>query len=184
MSSPLRRQLDTCVLTLDSFSEFTGRMIAWLTLIMMLLTCTIVVLRYGFSVGSIALQESIGYLHAMVFLLGMAFTLQRGGHVRVDIFYRNFTQHQQAWVNALGGILFLLPISAFIFITSWDFVSNAWAVKEGSPNAGGLPLVYLLKTLIPIAAILLALQGFSEVLRGLLTLTETPKNNTVDAHHG
>lgn len=172
MSSQIRGLLDTCLTYIDGFSELTGRLVAWLTLVMMIITCVIVVMRYGFSMGSIALQESIGYLHAMVFLLAMAFTLRRDGHVRVDIFYREFNQHQKAWVNALGSLLFLLPICAFILFSSWDFVANAWQVKEGSPNANGLPLVYLLKSLIPFAAILLALQGIAEVIRSLLTLTE------------
>lgn len=167
----LHQTLDACLAYLDGFSELTGRLVAWLTLVMMTLTCVIVVLRYGFSIGSIALQESIGYLHAMVFLLAMAFTLRRDGHVRVDIFYRQFNARRKAWVNALGSLLFLLPVCGFILVTSWDFVANSWAVKEGSPNADGLPIVYLLKSLIPAAAVLLALQGLAEVLRSLLTLT-------------
>jgi len=172
MSSQIRGFLDRCLSYIDAFSELTGRLVAWLTILMMVITCCIVVLRYGFSIGSIAMQESIGYLHAMVFLLAMAFTLRRDGHVRVDIFYREFNRHQKAWVNTLGSVVFLLPICGFILITSWDFVINAWAVREGSPNANGLPLVYLLKSLIPLAAVLLALQGIAEVFRGVLTLTE------------
>ncbi|NIB39467.1 TRAP transporter small permease subunit [Pseudomaricurvus alkylphenolicus] len=172
MSSNKGTRIDAVVGLIDAFSEFTGRVVAWLTLAMMALTCLIVLLRYGFSIGSIALQESIGYLHAMVFLLGAAFTLQRDGHVRVDIFYRRFNREQQAWVNALGSLLFLLPVSLFILIYSWDFVVSAWRIKEGSPNADGIPAVYLLKSLIPLAAITLSLQGIAEVLRGLLTLTQ------------
>ncbi len=171
MSSYIRGSLDSCLSYIDAFSEFTGRLVAWLTVAMMMVTCVIVVLRYGFSIGSIGLQESIGYMHATVFLLSMAFTLRRDGHVRVDIFYRQFNAHQKAWVNAVGSLLFLLPICGFILITSWEFVSNSWAIKESSPNANGLPLIYLLKTLIPLSAILLALQGLAEVIRSLLTLT-------------
>jgi TRAP-type mannitol/chloroaromatic compound transport system permease small subunit len=171
MSSQIRGFSDGCLSYIDAFSEMSGRLVAWLTILMMIITCTIVVLRYGFSIGSIAMQESIGYLHATVFLLAMAFTLRRDGHVRVDIFYREFNHRQKAWVNALGSLVFLLPICGFMLITSWDFVANAWAVKEGSPNANGLPLVYLLKSLIPLAAILLALQGIAEVIRSVLTLT-------------
>ena len=162
---------------LDGFAVFTGRLVAWLTLVMMVLTCTVVVLRYGFSIGSIALQESIGYLHAAVFLLSAAYTLQQDGHVRVDIFYREFTAQSRAWVNVIGSIVFLLPVSVFILLYSWDFVVNAWQIREGSPNADGLPFIYILKSIIPVAAILLALQGLAEVLRGLLTLTRLEQHD-------
>ncbi|MYM63808.1 TRAP transporter small permease subunit [Pseudomaricurvus sp. HS19] len=168
---------------IDAFAQFTGRWIALLTLLMMLLTCVIVVLRYGFSLGSIALQESVGYLHSAVFLLAMASTLQRDGHVRVDIFYRRFSRAKQAWVNALGSLLFLLPVAGFLLFSSWNYVADAWAVREGSSSAGGLPLVYLLKSLIPLTAVLLALQAIGEVLRGLLVLLQEPQASGEGSSH-
>jgi len=160
------------ITTIDKFTELTGRLVAWLTLAMMLITCVVVIIRYGFSIGTPKLQESIVYLHAAVLLLGAAFTLKHDGHVRVDIFYRQFNVRQKAWVNALGAILLLLPVSVFIVFISFEFAANAWEVKEGSPNAGGIPGVYLLKTLIPITGITLALQGLSEVMRSSLLLVE------------
>ncbi len=162
--------LATVLTGIDCFAEWTGKTVSLLILVMMVLTCTIVVLRYGFSLGSIVLQESVGYLHAVLFLSAMAFTLKQDGHVRVDIFYRRLNRNQKAWVNAVGSLIFLLPVCSFIVYSSWDFVINSWRVKESSPNAGGIPMVYLLKTLIPVAAILLALQGGGEVLRSLLQL--------------
>lgn len=155
---------------IDAFSERTGHLIAWLTLAMMLLTCVIVVLRYVFSINFIALQESIGYLHAMVFLLGAAYTLKCDGHVRVDILYREFSARNKAWVNALGAILFLFPVSLFILFSSWDYAISSWLINEGSPNAGGIPALYLLKTLIPVTGFLLSLQGVGEVLRSCMVL--------------
>lgn len=171
MSLLHRDRLKALILYIDGFALLTGKVVSWLTIVMMILTCIIVVLRYGFSMGSIALQETLAYLHASVFLLAIAYTLQRDGHVRVDIFYRQFSARQKAWVNALGSVIFLLPICLFTILYSWDYVLNAWAVKEGSSSTGGLPAVFLLKTLIPLAATLLALQGGGEILRSLLVLT-------------
>ncbi len=155
---------------IDAFSHLTGRTIAWLTLVMMLVTCVVVLLRYGFGIGSIALQESVTYMHALVFLMGAAYTFERDGHVRVDIFYRRFNRRQQAWVNSLGSLLFLLPLSLFLFFVSFDFVANAWTIKETSSQPGGIAGVYLLKSLVPIMALTLALQGVADFLRHLLIL--------------
>ena len=161
---------------IDAFSHITGRTIAWLTLAMMAVTCIVVVLRYGFGIGSIALQESVTYMHALVFLLGAAYTFERDGHVRVDIFYRRFNRRQQAWVNSLGSLLFLLPLSLFLLFVSLDFVANAWAIKESSGQPGGIPAVYLLKSLIPLMALTLALQAIADLLRSLLILMTDPQS--------
>ena len=155
---------------LDTFSRSTGKLIAWLTLAMMALTSLIVLLRYGFDLGSIALQESVTYLHATVFLLGAAYTFVDDEHVRVDIFYRRFSPRQKAWVNAVGGIVFLLPVSLFLLGISWSFVSESWAIKESSGDAGGIAAIYLLKSLLPLAAFTLALQGLASILTSALLL--------------
>lgn len=168
--SPLQGTADL----IDAFSNVTGRVIAWLTLAMMVITCVVVVLRYGFGIGSIALQESVTYMHAVVFMLGAAYTFERDGHVRVDIFYRRFNRRQQAWVNALGSLLFLLPLSLFLFFISLDFVASAWEIRETSGEPGGIPAVYLLKTLLPVMALTLTLQGLADFLRSLVTLMTTP----------
>ncbi len=155
---------------LDRFAEWTGRTVSWLALALVLVTFAVVVLRYLFSFGSIAMQESILYLHASLFLLGSAYTLQQEGHVRVDIFYREFSARHKALVDLLGAVFLLLPVCLFLLWMSWDYVASAWAVHEGSRETGGLPYVYLLKTLIPIAGALLVLQGLSQILRSLGTL--------------
>src|SRR5690606_22659805 len=108
----------------------------------------VVILRYGFATGSIAAQEAITYLHALVFMLGAAYTLKREGHVRVDVFYRRLGDRARAWVDLLGTVLLLLPTFVFILVISWTFVANAWVRMEGSAEAGGLPLVFLLKSAI------------------------------------
>lgn len=166
MSGPLKpviRYLELC-------SELTGRCVSWLALLMVVVTVTVVVLRYGFSVGSVALQESITYLHAAVFLIGAAYTLKHDSHVRVDIFYRNFSARGKAWVNALGGLLFLLPLCGFVIVVSWDFVIASWRIREASGNADGLDFVFLLKSMIPAMAIVLAIQGVAEILKSVVVL--------------
>ena len=166
--------LHACVHYIDAVTDRCGRMLAWLVLAMALLTAFIVVLRYGFNIGSILAQESVIYLHGSLFLLGAAYALKTGAHVRVDIFYRNFNTRTQAWVNSLGGIVFLLPLCAFIIASSADYVVESWAMREISPEPGGIPAVFLLKSLIPLAAINLAIQGMAEVLRSALVLVEDP----------
>lgn len=161
---------------LDQLSEWTGRAIAWLTLGMVIVTFTVVVLRYLFNTGWIAMQESITYMHALVFMLGAAYTLRHDGHVRVDIFYQRFGPKGRAWVDLLGTLFLLLPVTLFIAWISWEYVATAWELKEGSREAGGLPGVYLLKTAIPLMAMLLVLQGLSLALRSILVLLGHPED--------
>ena len=164
--------LHACVHTIDAFTDRCGRLLAWLTLGMAVTTALIVVLRYGFNIGSIMAQESVIYMHGALFLLGAGYALKAGAHVRVDIFYRNFNPRTKAWVNSLGGIVFLLPLCVFILVSSWDYVSESWGMRESSPEPGGIPAVYLLKSLLPLAAINLALQGVAEILRSALLLAQ------------
>lgn len=155
---------------LDKFTATLGKAIAWLTLLMVIATGVVVLLRRGFDIGSIALQESVTYMHAAVFLLGAAYALQEGAQVRVDILYEKFSRRSQAWVDSLGSLLLLLPVSMFIGFISWDFALNSWYIREGSTDSGGVGMVYLLKSLIPLAALSLALQAIAELLRNLLVL--------------
>ncbi|HCH21033.1 MAG TPA: hypothetical protein DEX33_06465 [Cellvibrionales bacterium] len=154
-------------------------MVAWLLVLLVLMQGLVVLLRYGFSWGSIALQESVTYLHAICFMLGAAFTLQVDRHVRVDVLYRSMSLKQQALVNAVGSVLFLIPICLFMLWTSYDYVLQAWTIKERSADSGGLAIVYLLKTLIPLLAISLLAQALAELGRSILSLTD----RDVGAHH-
>jgi TRAP-type mannitol/chloroaromatic compound transport system permease small subunit len=151
--------------TLDRLAELTGRIVSWLTLAMVVVTFAVVVLRYAFNIGSIALQESITYLHAMVFMLCAAYTLKHDAHVRVDIFYQRWSPRARAWVDLLA------PVCVFIISASLDYVASAWLIHEGSREAGGLDGVYILKTAIPLMAALLLLQGCALAIHSLLTLT-------------
>ncbi|HIG42159.1 MAG TPA: TRAP transporter small permease subunit [Gammaproteobacteria bacterium] len=139
---------------------------------MMLLTCIVVAARYLFNVGATSIQETVIYLHGIVFMLGIAYTLRQSGHVSVDIVYQRLSLKTRAVVNLFGTLVFLFPVAIFLIWTSLDYVSFSWSLKEGSPEPGGLPFVYLLKTLIPVMAILLLLQGIAELLRNLETLLQ------------
>ena len=135
--------------------ELSGKGVAWLTLLMVLLTFSIVVLRYGFNLGWIWLQEIVIYLHVAVFTIAAAWTLQMDGHVRVDIFYTDMPKKKRALVNLLGTALFLIPFCLFVLIISWPYVADSWQLLETSREAGGLPLVFLLTSLILILPTLL-----------------------------
>jgi len=141
------------------FVKLVGNTVAWLTLLMVLVTFTVVVCRYAFNLGWIWLQDSITYLHACVFMLAAAWALQRDDHVRVDIFYRGKAPRQKALVDGLGILLFLIPFCVFLMVTSWNYVTVAWKIQEGSREASGLPWVYLLKSLILIMPALVLVQG-------------------------
>ena len=163
--------------TIDRITEGFGVVIRWLTLFMVLLTFAIVVLRYGFNIGWIAMQESVLYLHGLVFMLGAAYTLKADGHVRVDIFYQNYSVKQQALVNLFGALVLLLPVVVFVFIASYDYVLTSWRIAEKSSEAGGLPFVYLSKTYLWLFAVTLGLQGVAECLRNIDVLLSRGDNH-------
>jgi len=155
---------------LRKFIELSGKTVAWLTVVMVLLTFTIVVLRYGFNLGWIWLQESLTYLHVAVFSIVAAWALQQDGHVRVDIFYARMTERNRARVNLLGSLLFLVPFCIFILVIAWPYVANSWKLLESSREAGGLPLVFLLKTLIMVMPALLLCQAMINITDAWKTL--------------
>lgn len=164
-------QLPAFIGALDRASEWFGRTLAWLIIIMMLIQFAIVLLRYAFSVNSIFMQELVMYMHASVFMLGAAYTFRHDGHVRVDIFYRGMTPRRQALINIVGIIMLLMPVMIFIIASSLGYVANAWRILETSPDYGGIPAVYALKTLIPLFALLMIVQGVIEVVRNGYVLT-------------
>ncbi len=155
---------------LDRTNRAAGRAVAWLSLLMVLMTFFVVLLRYMFDLGSIAMQESVTYMHAALFMIGAAYTLQRDAHVRVDIFYQRMSRRGRAWVNLLGTLLLLMPVCLFILLSSWGYVFESWQVMEGSPEAGGIPAVWVLKALILLLPLLLLLQGLAWLLRNGLFL--------------
>jgi TRAP-type mannitol/chloroaromatic compound transport system permease small subunit len=152
---------------IDKGVDRLGRSGAWFTLVMVILMALIVILRYLFRFGSVALQESVIYINALIFMIGAAYTLKEQGHVRVDIFYRKLGERQRALIDVLGYALFLLPMTLFIIYGSWDYVAVSWRIREGSAETSGLPFVYLLKSTIPVLAGLLLLQGVAEFWKAL-----------------
>jgi TRAP-type mannitol/chloroaromatic compound transport system permease small subunit len=155
---------------IERFIDWSGRAVSWLTLLMVIVTFIVVVLRYVFDIGWIALQESVTYMHAMVFLVGASWTMQQDAHVRVDIFYSRFSTRTKAWVDLFGSLLLLLPVMVFIAWISWEYVIDSWEVLEGSREAGGLPAVFLLKSLIVVLAIMLMLQALVQIMRSVQTI--------------
>ena len=159
----------------DAINIVSGQLVSWLVLVMLLEQFLIVILRYVFSWGSIEMQESIWYLHAVSFMIGIGYTLMYDGHVRVDFIYNNQPRRRQAQINALGVIFFLLPLCVVTWWLSWDYVVHSWEVKESSTEGSGLPWLYLFKTLILVADVFLTIQAVSLLLRSLIEIRGTPK---------
>jgi len=159
---------------LDAVSIKVGHAVSWLTLLMVLVTFVIVVMRYAFGAGLIWLQESLTWMHAAVFMLGAAYTLQQEQHVRVDIFYRKMSDKHRAWVDFLGVLVFIFPMCAFFVYTSIDYVAASWSIREVSRNSGGLPypFVPLLKSVLIIMPVAVGLQGISLLLRSIQAIRE------------
>ena len=157
---------------IDKLNRSIGRITAWLTLAMVLVTFCVVVLRYLFDTGWIWLQESVTWMHAAVFMLAAAYTLADDQHVRVDIFYREMGEPGRALVNALGTALFLLPLTVFLIWGSWDYASLSWEIHETSREAGGMifPFPSIMKSFIPATAFLLLLQGIAMEARNISIL--------------
>jgi TRAP-type mannitol/chloroaromatic compound transport system permease small subunit len=155
--------------SIDLINETIGRWVAWLTFFMVLVTFSIVILRYAFDIGLIAMQELVTYMHALVFMLGAAYTLKHDAHVRVDIFYQRCSTRLRAWIDCFGTLLLLLPVAGYMLWSSWEYVMDSWNILESSRNSGGIPAVYLLKTTLLIMPILLLLQGISLFTSNLLT---------------
>ncbi len=158
---------------IDRVISAIGRAAMWCCLYIVLAEFTVVVLRYAFGMGSIRLQESVLYAHAALFMLAAAWTLQVGGHVRVDIFYAQAKPRTRALIDLAGALVFLLPFAIVLAALSTLYVARSWAILEGSRETSGLPFVYLLKTLIPLFAVLIGLQGIAQAIRAALALTST-----------
>jgi TRAP-type mannitol/chloroaromatic compound transport system permease small subunit len=158
------------IAALEAVTVGVGRVVSWFSLFMVAVTFLVVLLRYAFDLGWIAMQESVTYMHAALFMLGAAYTLQADGHVRVDILYQKLSPRGRAWVDLLGTLLLLVPVCAFIAWAGWDYVRDSWDLMEGSREAGGIPAVYLLKTLIVAMPLLVLIQGAAWILRNGLFL--------------
>lgn len=155
---------------LESISLLIGRSISYLLLLLVFVTVSVVIIRYVFESGSIVLQESITYVHASLLILAMGYCFQEGAHVRVDIFYQNMSMKKQAIVDLAGTVLLLLPFSLFTFWISLPYVERSWGLMERSADAGGIPAVFLLKSLLLALAFVLIFQVVIEVMRNIIIL--------------
>jgi TRAP-type mannitol/chloroaromatic compound transport system permease small subunit len=162
--SPLPRALRG----IDALSDAAGRVAGVLAVALVVLAFGLVLVRYVFNAGSVAAQEGVLWLHASAFLLGLCYALRHGNHVRVDVFSQRWSARTRAWTEFVGCALLLLPFCVFILTVSWEYVAASWSAREGSRDPGGLPGWYLLKTLLPLSALLLLLQGVAEALRALM----------------
>lgn len=171
--------MSAIVQRLDGLNRFIGMSVRWLALLMMLIQFVIVLLRYVFGISSIAINESVLYLHSTLFMLAAGYTLLVNGHVRVDIIYGRLSQRGKNIVDLLGHIFLLIPSMAVVLYWTWPSVRNSWAIFEGPISVGGIPAVFLLKSLIPAFCVLLILQSLLEILR---ILSGASKTNSAEVH--
>ncbi len=169
---------------IDRLTDLSGRAVAWLALIMVLVVMANVVMRYVFGITDPKLQELPVYLHGSLFMLAASYTLLRQGHVRVDIFYRTAPVKRKAMTDIFGYLFFVLPFMGLVVYESWDYVAASWRVTEGSTATSGIHLVYVLKTAIPVFAVMVGIQSIAELIRSIRILMglEVPKDEDEVAH--
>lgn len=155
------RQIAYGLERLQWIGNVIARPLRWLVLLMVITTVTVVLMRYALQTSAIFLQESVMYLHGLFFMLALAFGVAQDSHVRVDILYSRMSTKRRNLVNLLGHCAFLMPVAVLIFATSLPYVSASWRVLEGSSEVGGIPAVFVLKSLLPITAVLLMLQALA-----------------------
>jgi TRAP-type mannitol/chloroaromatic compound transport system permease small subunit len=164
------RALEILIGAIDSMNEWIGRIVAWLTLGIVLVCFTVVVMRYVFSSGFVWMQELYVWQHAVVFMMGAGYTFLHGGHVRVDIFYAKVSDRTRAWIDIFGTVVFLFPWLFVLVVASVPFIGSSWSILEASREAGGLPGYFLLKSVIWVFAGIVGLQGLSLIARRVLFL--------------
>jgi TRAP-type mannitol/chloroaromatic compound transport system permease small subunit len=155
---------------IDRSNEAVGRMVSWVSLLLVLVVFVDVVMRYLFKTSFVFTQELEWHLFAFIFLIGAGYTLLHDGHVRVDIIYQRLGVKGQAWINFLGVIFFLIPGCYLVISTSWHFVSNSFSMLEGSPDPGGIPYRFIVKGTMTVGYVLLLLQGLSMGVHALLQI--------------
>lgn len=168
---------------IDELNRIIGRAVSWLSLGCVLTCFAVVLLRYGFNTGLVWLQELYVWQHAALFMVGAGYAFLKGDHVRVDFLTTSLPPHRKAVLNLVGTTVFLLPLLAAVVVYSWAFVARSWDILEGSGQTGGMPGVFLLKSLILVFAALVGLQGVSNAIKDLLVLREAPGAEHPNAPH-
>ncbi|MEM7503141.1 MAG: TRAP transporter small permease subunit [Pseudomonadota bacterium] len=156
--------------TIDGINEVIGRITSWSALCLVFVQFGIVMINYLYSEGSIAVQESLTYMHSLLFLGAAGYTLLHNGHVRVDIFYSKMNERRKAYVNLVGSLVILFPVLIFIGFYALPYVSQSWEIMEGSTESSGLHLVFLLKSMILLFVVSTFIQGVSISIHSVLTL--------------
>lgn len=159
------QSLSRFITLLENINRAVGFTARWFALLMVLIQFATVLLRYSFGYSDIAINDSVLYLHAVLFMLGSGYTLLQDDHVRVDIFYAKASLATQRIIDFLGHLFLLIPAMLALLYWSWPSVRNAWAIREGALSVGGIPGVFLLKTLIPIFCVLLLIQSIACLLK-------------------
>ncbi|MGF1534313.1 MAG: TRAP transporter small permease subunit [Bernardetiaceae bacterium] len=164
------KHLEKTIHFLEALNEWIGRGVAWLTTLLVLLFCADVFARNVLRFSSAAIFELEWHIFALIFLLGAGYTLKHDQHVRVDVFYGQFSPRLKAWINLLGTLFFLLPFCGLLIYYGTQMAQTAYQINEGSGDPGGLPARYLIKSAIPLGMFFLSLQGIALLLRSLKTL--------------
>ena len=154
----------------EQIMNIISKLLVYILLSMIVLVILTIFLRYFFSIGSISIQELIMYFHASIFMLGISYTYKENSHVKIDIFYNKLSEKNKTILSLIGVILLIIPFAIFIIFISFDMVSSSWSIFEGSSEAGGLGLVFILKSLIPLSGFLILLQALSELFKNLQIL--------------
>lgn len=155
---------------LEWINERVGRIVSWLILLLVLNTFAVGILRYGFSLGWVWLQESYVWMHGTVIMVASGYALLHDSHVRIDLVYRGMTPGKRAWVNLLGVSLLLVPTLAVVWWAAYPYVMLSWERLESSRDSGGLAGLFLWKTSMLVFVVLLAFQGLALALRSILVL--------------
>jgi TRAP-type mannitol/chloroaromatic compound transport system permease small subunit len=148
----------------DALNEWIGKGVAWFGLAAVIICTVNAIVRYTVNMSSNAWLEAQWYLNAAVFMMVAAWTLRRNEHVRIDVLFGKYPQRVQAWVDIIGGLVALLPVSIIIAWYSWPSLVNSYEINEYSSDPGGL-IRWPMRLLVPIAFAFLALQGVSEIIK-------------------
>ena len=155
----------------DLINKITGSICAFFAASMVLVVLGVVVLRYGFSISFIWMQEAYVWLHAYIFMMGSGYTYLSNEHVRIDVFYRGASVKYKSIVDILGNLFLLIPFIFVIWKFSFPFIARSWSMNEVSREVGGLPALYILKSAILVFCILLFIQSLSNIIKSIINLT-------------
>ncbi|MED5502758.1 MAG: TRAP transporter small permease subunit [Pseudomonadota bacterium] len=150
---------------IDKVIDNIAKILTYLLVSMIILVFITVIIRYMLNISYVALQELVMYFHALIFMFGVSYALKEKSHVKIDIIYNSLSKKNQYFISMLGTIIFIIPTSLFITYSSIDMVTQSWSLLEGSSEAGGLDLVFILKSVIPITGVLIFLQALSDIIK-------------------